>query len=75
MGIQSIGKCTSCGSEETKLKPVKYVSGTFCGGLKTIDEYFCYNCLRKEFFYVDINGTVKFNTVKTETKAAISEDN
>jgi len=71
--LQSVAKCTACGSLETKLRPVKLVTGTFCGGLKVVDEYFCYGCLRKEFFYVDNNGTVKFNIVKTETTSSIKE--
>ena len=73
MGVQSIGKCTSCGSEETKLRPIKLVTGTFCGSLKVCYEHFCQFCLEKEFFYIDNNGTVKFNTVKTEVKATIDE--
>ena len=73
MAVQSIGKCSGCGREETKLRPVTLVTGTFCGSLKVLHEHFCYGCLRKEFFYVDNNGTVKFNNITKETKAAINE--
>lgn len=69
--VKSIGKCSTCVNEESKLTPVKMVTGSFCGELRTVDKCLCYDCLKREFFYVDLNGTVKFNTVKTETTSSI----
>lgn len=74
MGVQMIGKCDSCGSEETKLTSIRIVSGTFCGGLKVAAHHLCFQCKTKEFFYLDDHDAVKYNNITTEIKAAIDNN-
>lgn len=67
------GQCSHCRKESSELTPVKFVTSSFYGEMKTIDKELCQRCLGTEFFYVDNNGTVKFNTVKTETTSSIGD--
>lgn len=68
MGI--ISTCSHC-RKTSELKPVKFVTSSFYGEMKMVNKELCERCINTEFFYVDNNGTVKFNTVKTEKTASI----
>lgn len=70
MGLR--GECSNC-RRTSELTPVKIVTSSFYGEMKTVNKDLCERCLNTEFFYVDNNGTVKFNIVKTETTSSIGE--
>lgn len=71
MGLR--GTCSHCRRTED-LTPVKFVTSSFCGDIKMVKKDLCERCLNTEFFYVDTNGTVKFNTIKTETTSVLGDE-
>lgn len=72
MGLRDT--CSHC-RRTSELTPVKFVTSSFYGEMKMVNKELCEKCINTEFFYVDNNGTVKFDTIRTETTSSIGDNN
>lgn len=68
------GECSECGRSSSNLTSVKKVDGSFYGAMKVSKEVLCENCTGTEFFYLDNNNTVKYNSVKVKRESTIKKE-